>query len=276
VLKIRSSGHARTRESTDERVPVYEFVALIRRSRRSRWRSFARSPRARRLRRRASGTIQWDLKADPAKLVERYFTHMYFANWGTHRLIRASRWPGGCEDVQSDSSAIPEREVAGKHLIFDLQHEDEEPRRRRVPRLFVRSRSSHGDDRGDPASRTSRGCSPSSADVPRRTRNLRCRSLSTSLRAATMVEFLDRRGLTRRPRRRRKGRAMAVSQFSTSTRRRSSKPRSKRTPTGRIDVATIRAVRKDTVADLVAGYDRSSSTKCHHLLPSNSSGCCAR
>ena len=29
-----------------------------------------------------------DLKGDPAKLVKRYFdAHMYFANWGTHRLM---------------------------------------------------------------------------------------------------------------------------------------------------------------------------------------------
>jgi len=29
-----------------------------------------------------------DLKADPVKLVERYFdAHLYFANWGTHRLM---------------------------------------------------------------------------------------------------------------------------------------------------------------------------------------------
>src|SRR3954451_15494739 len=32
---------------------------------------------------------QWgNLKADPAKLMERYFdAHLYFANWGTHRLM---------------------------------------------------------------------------------------------------------------------------------------------------------------------------------------------
>jgi hypothetical protein len=32
---------------------------------------------------------QWgNLKADPAKLVERYFdAHLYFSNWGTHRLM---------------------------------------------------------------------------------------------------------------------------------------------------------------------------------------------
>jgi hypothetical protein len=29
-----------------------------------------------------------DLKADPAKLMERYFdAHLYFANWGTRRLM---------------------------------------------------------------------------------------------------------------------------------------------------------------------------------------------
>ena len=32
---------------------------------------------------------QWgNLKADPIKLIELYFdAHMYFANWGTHRLM---------------------------------------------------------------------------------------------------------------------------------------------------------------------------------------------
>ena len=32
---------------------------------------------------------QWgDLKADPAKLMERYFdAHLYFTNWGKHRLM---------------------------------------------------------------------------------------------------------------------------------------------------------------------------------------------
>lgn len=54
---------------------------------------------------------QWgDLKADPAKLVERYFdAHMYFANWGTHRLmlrVPSARVPKGTlrdrrEDVLS-------------------------------------------------------------------------------------------------------------------------------------------------------------------------------
>ncbi|WP_394843468.1 hypothetical protein LZC95_41280 [Pendulispora brunnea] len=74
---------------------------------------------------------QWgDLKADPAKLVERYFdAHMYFANWGTHRLIL--RVPLARMDAKmfkayfvGDTVSV---KVAGKHLIFDLHSEDEEP-----------------------------------------------------------------------------------------------------------------------------------------------------
>jgi hypothetical protein len=74
---------------------------------------------------------QWgDLKADPAKLVERYFdAHMYFANWGTHRLIL--RVPAKRVDVKAlrayfvgDAASV---RVAGEHLVLDLHSEDEEP-----------------------------------------------------------------------------------------------------------------------------------------------------
>ena len=74
---------------------------------------------------------QWgDLKADPAKLVERYFdAHMYFANWGTHRLTL--RIPAKRLDVKAlrpyfvgDSARA---RVAGQHIILDLHSEDEEP-----------------------------------------------------------------------------------------------------------------------------------------------------
>ena len=46
---------------------------------------------------------QWgDLKADPAKLVERYFdAQMHSANWGTHRLmLRVPRRARGCEGAE--------------------------------------------------------------------------------------------------------------------------------------------------------------------------------
>jgi hypothetical protein len=74
---------------------------------------------------------QWgNLKADPAKLVERYFdAHMYFANWGTHRLIL--RIPTKRVDVKAlrayfvgDSATA---RVAGEHFLLDLHSEDEEP-----------------------------------------------------------------------------------------------------------------------------------------------------
>lgn len=74
---------------------------------------------------------QWgDLKADPAKLLTRYFdAHMYFANWGTHRLML--RVPVTRVDpkrlrgyfVGHAASA----KVVGEHVVIDLQSEDEEP-----------------------------------------------------------------------------------------------------------------------------------------------------
>jgi hypothetical protein len=69
-----------------------------------------------------------NLRADPAKLVERYFdAHLYFANWGTHRLML--RIPASGVDAKrlcayfvGDPAKL---RVAGSHLIFDLQTEDE-------------------------------------------------------------------------------------------------------------------------------------------------------
>ncbi|HEY5373689.1 MAG TPA: right-handed parallel beta-helix repeat-containing protein [Polyangiaceae bacterium] len=72
---------------------------------------------------------QWgNLRADPAKLVERYFdAHLYFANWGTHRLML--RIPASGVDAKrlrayfvGDPAKL---RVAGSHLILDLQTEDE-------------------------------------------------------------------------------------------------------------------------------------------------------
>ena len=73
---------------------------------------------------------EWgDLKADPAKLVERYFdAHLYFANWGTHRLML--RIPVKRVEPRSlrtyfvgDPAHV---RVAGEHLILDLHSEDED------------------------------------------------------------------------------------------------------------------------------------------------------
>lgn len=71
-----------------------------------------------------------DLKADPGKLLERYFdVHVYLANWGTHRL--ALRLP---RDVVTMDEVAPycvgegaSARRAGKHVIVDLWSETEDP-----------------------------------------------------------------------------------------------------------------------------------------------------
>ncbi len=75
---------------------------------------------------------QWgDLKADPAKLMERYFdAHLYFANWGTHRLML--RMP----KARVDSKALKpfffgghaaRLTSVGEHVLLDLGSDTEEP-----------------------------------------------------------------------------------------------------------------------------------------------------
>jgi hypothetical protein len=72
---------------------------------------------------------QWgDLKADPAKLLERYFdAHMYTANWGTHRLML--RLPLARVDAKSlrayFGSDAARLRIAGERLILDMHSEDE-------------------------------------------------------------------------------------------------------------------------------------------------------
>jgi hypothetical protein len=71
-----------------------------------------------------------DLKADPVKLVEQYFdAHMYFANWGTHRLVL--RVPVARVNAKSLKGYFvgdaARAKVAGEHLVLDLHSEDEEP-----------------------------------------------------------------------------------------------------------------------------------------------------
>lgn len=69
-----------------------------------------------------------DLKADPAKLMARYFdAHWYFANWGTHRLML--RLPNARVDLEAlDSYFGGEHAVhlekAGDHVLLDLVSED--------------------------------------------------------------------------------------------------------------------------------------------------------
>jgi hypothetical protein len=73
---------------------------------------------------------QWgNLKADPAKLVERYFdAHLYLANWGSRRLML--RVPVVRVDVNAlracfvgDAATVRR---AGEHLILDLHSEDDD------------------------------------------------------------------------------------------------------------------------------------------------------
>jgi hypothetical protein len=65
-----------------------------------------------------------DLKADPAKLLERYFdAHLYFANWGTHRLML--RLPRGRVDAKRLKPYFVGKNAgriksAGAHVVLDL------------------------------------------------------------------------------------------------------------------------------------------------------------
>jgi hypothetical protein len=75
---------------------------------------------------------QWgDLKADPAKLMERYFdAHLYFANWGTHRLmLRISK---ARVDLKVLKPYFVGRHAVrltsmGEHVLLDLGRDTEEP-----------------------------------------------------------------------------------------------------------------------------------------------------
>jgi hypothetical protein len=75
---------------------------------------------------------QWgDLKADPAKLMELYFdAHLYFANWGTHRLML--RIPKARVDLKPLERYFVGRHAArltstGEHVLLDLGSDTEEP-----------------------------------------------------------------------------------------------------------------------------------------------------
>ena len=74
---------------------------------------------------------QWgDLKADPSDLLARYFDlHLYFANWGTRRLM--FRLPATAVDLDALGAYAPGGPVTltttGEHAILDLWSEVEEP-----------------------------------------------------------------------------------------------------------------------------------------------------
>jgi hypothetical protein len=74
---------------------------------------------------------QWgDLKADPAELLARYFdVHVYFANWGSRRLM--FRLPKPMVDLEDLRACVPggpvTLTVTEHHVVLDLWSETEEP-----------------------------------------------------------------------------------------------------------------------------------------------------
>jgi len=74
---------------------------------------------------------QWgDLKADPAELLARYFdVHVYFANWGSRRLM--FRLPRPMVDLEDLRACVPggpvTLTVTEHHVVLDLWSETEEP-----------------------------------------------------------------------------------------------------------------------------------------------------
>lgn len=74
---------------------------------------------------------QWgDLKADPKKLLARYFdAFLYFANWASHRFML--RLPASQVDLRRLKPYFPGGPAtltkAGKHLVVDLWSDSEEP-----------------------------------------------------------------------------------------------------------------------------------------------------
>jgi hypothetical protein len=110
----------------------YEFVALDRpltASEMAELRSI--STRAEITPTRFWNEYQWgDLKADPAELLARHFDlHLYFANWGTRRLM--FRLPIAAVDVTMLQPYFPGESATltttAEHAILDLVSETDEP-----------------------------------------------------------------------------------------------------------------------------------------------------
>jgi len=75
---------------------------------------------------------QWgNLKTAPAKLMERYFdAHLYFANWGTHRLmLRVPLMRVDLKRLTEYLASSHEKWITttGKHVIVDLTSDTEDP-----------------------------------------------------------------------------------------------------------------------------------------------------
>lgn len=128
---------------------------------------------------------QWgDLKADPVKLVEQYFdAHMYFANWGTHRLVL--RVPVARVNAKSLKGYFvgdaARAKVAGEHLVLDLHSQDEEPEydEKNQGSLAALAPLRAELMRATFVWRTSRGCSPCKPPTsPKQRRSHQCRPAS--------------------------------------------------------------------------------------------------
>jgi len=110
----------------------YEFVALDRRltaTEMAELRSI--STRAEITPTRFWNEYHWgDLKADPAELLARYFdVHVYFANWGTRRLM--FRFPIAAVDVEALRAYLPggpaTLTTTGEHVVVNLCSEVDDP-----------------------------------------------------------------------------------------------------------------------------------------------------
>jgi hypothetical protein len=75
---------------------------------------------------------QWgNLKADPTKLMGRYFdAHLYFANWGTHRLmlrLAKARVDAKALKPYFGIAHAARLTIVGEHVVLDLASDTEEP-----------------------------------------------------------------------------------------------------------------------------------------------------
>jgi hypothetical protein len=108
ILAAPSVHAIRQREARVSEYQWYEFVVLDRPlSAREMAELRAISTRAEITPTRFWNEYEWgDLKADPARLLARYFdAHLYFANWGTHRFML--RLPGARVDERTLRSYVP-------------------------------------------------------------------------------------------------------------------------------------------------------------------------
>ena len=110
----------------------YEFVALDRRLTATEMADLRSiSTRAEITPTRFWNEYHWgDLKADPADLLARYFdVHVYFANWGSRRLM--FRLPIAAVDVDALRAYLPGEpatlSTTGKYTVLHLCSETEEP-----------------------------------------------------------------------------------------------------------------------------------------------------